>query len=57
MATSNLHSMCAHEEELTFVIPMPTDNLSGSSGSSGTSQIQVKESNTDNFPIKVFNNL
>jgi hypothetical protein len=47
MAASNLQRISEHEEELTAVIPIPTDGLSGSSGSYGTSQIQVMDSMTE----------
>jgi hypothetical protein len=47
MAASNLQRISEHEEELTAVIPIPTNDLSGSSGSSGTSQIQVMHSMTE----------
>jgi hypothetical protein len=54
MSASNLQRMSKDEEELTAVIPIPTDDLSGSSGSSGTSQIQVMDSNDSEFSCTRF---
>jgi hypothetical protein len=55
MAVRNLQRISEHEEEPTAVIPTPTDDLSGSSGSSGTSQIHVVDSLTENSPTRDFN--
>jgi hypothetical protein len=55
MAARNLQRISEYEEEPTTVIPITTDDLSGSSGSYGTSQIQYMDSMTENSPIRDFN--
>lgn len=55
MAASNLQGRCEHEEEPITMIPIPTDDLCGSSGPSETSQIQIMDSMTENSPTHDFN--
>jgi hypothetical protein len=55
MVASNLQRISEHEEEPTAVIPIPTDDLFGSSSISGTSQIQDMDSMTENSPTRDFN--